>query len=152
MPIKEVVIPARMRKGKLQVRLREHHERDLAAMRDGDVFVTVREASATRSAHANAYYWSVIVEYLTRRIKDMSAEEIHEYVLKPTFLSKKGAAIDGNGEIVAEWVIGGSTSRLNVNEFYEYCEEIRRWAAEKLTLDIPDPDVDWRERTERKTA
>jgi hypothetical protein len=36
-------------------------------------------------------------------------------------------------------VIGKSTTKLNKVEFGEFCESVRRWAAESLSIDIPDP-------------
>ncbi len=40
---------------------------------------------------------------------------------------------------VDEFVIGGSTTRMNKLEFGEYCEAIRQWAAMELGINIPDP-------------
>jgi hypothetical protein len=148
----EIVLTGRIKAGKLQLRGRNRFGRECKEMADGEVVLTLRKLRATRSAAANAYYWGVIVAMLMTRIKGMTEDDIHEYVLKPLFLSKKGAAVDGNGEIVGEFVVGGSTKALNKNEFYEYCERIRQWAAEKLELDIPDPDVDWRDKRSTEAA
>ena len=67
-------------------------------------------------------------------------EELHDY-LKRTLLPKAVTLADGNGVIVDEQVIGGSTTGLTTAEFGEYCERVRRFAAEKLGLDIPDPET-----------
>jgi hypothetical protein len=66
--------------------------------------------------------------------------------LKAKFLPKHLSVPNQNGEIVGEFVIGGSTTKLNKLEFGEYCDSIVRWAAEDLGLVIPDPDPAWREK------
>jgi hypothetical protein len=56
------------------------------------------------------------------------------------FIPKKLAVCDGNGEIKGEFVLGGSTRKMNTSEFQDYCEQIRRWAATELGVDIPNPN------------
>lgn len=108
-----------------------------------ELTVTIEKRHATRSLAQNAFYWSVVV----RRIADHTGytdDEVHE-ILKAKFLPKRLTIADGNGEIKGEFVIGGTTTRFNKVEFGEYVESIRQWAAEELDIDIPDPDVDWRD-------
>lgn len=62
------------------------------------------------------------------------------------FLPKKLAICDGNGEVKGEVVIGGTTTSLNRIEFGEFVDRFRQWAAEELSVVIPDPDPDWREK------
>lgn len=93
---------------------------------------------ATRSLQANAYYWGVIVDVLSE-YTGYTPDEMHEF-LKAKFIPKKVAVQDGNGEIQDEIVIGGSTAKMNTNQFYEYCSGIKRWAAETLDCVIPDPE------------
>lgn len=64
-------------------------------------------------------------------------DEMHD-ISKAKFLPKTLAIADGNGEVVGEYVLGGSTRRLNTHEFYAYIERVRQWAAE-LDCDTPDP-------------
>ena len=49
-------------------------------------------------------------------------------------------APDGNGEIRDEFVIGGSTRKMNTIQFGEFMEDCRRFAAETLDCFIPDPN------------
>jgi hypothetical protein len=65
-------------------------------------------------------------------------DEIHE-ILKAKFIPKRLAITNGNGEICGEFVLGGSTTKLDTLDFSEYCERIREWAAESLDIVIPDP-------------
>lgn len=94
---------------------------------------------ATRSVRANSYYWGVVVHLISEHT-GYTPDELHD-VLKAKFLPKHLAFSDGNGEVKGEFVIGGSTRKLNTAEFVEYTESIRRWAAEDLDVVIPDPEV-----------
>jgi hypothetical protein len=113
---------------------------------DGPVTVTVERETATRSVQANAYYWGVAVKALAEHT-GYTPDEMHE-VLKVKFLPKDVALKKANGRVLAEFVIGGSTTGLNTVEFYDYVEQIRQWAFEALDVDIPPPDPDWRDRAE----
>lgn len=124
--------------GRLRVRNRHFLTTALAAMRDGDVELRIERKRAARSLNQNAWYWGVIVEMLAEHT-GYTPDEIHE-VLKAKFIPKRLALADGNGEIKDEFVIGGTTTRMNTLEFGEYCEAIRRWAAEDLDVVIPDPE------------
>jgi hypothetical protein len=137
--VSDVVTTGSIRKGRLDLRNRKAFNASLKRMRDGEVLVTVEKIKAARSQQQSRWYWGVIVELLSEHT-GYSPDEIHE-VLKAKFLPKKLAVSDGNGEIVDEFVIGGSSARLDKNEFSEFCESIRRWAAEDLGVVIPDPDA-----------
>lgn len=113
---------------------------------DGPVTLTVEQATAARSPQANAYYWGVVVKALSSHT-GYSPDEIHE-ILKVKFLPKDVALLRGNGHLIAEFVIGGSTTQLGVSEFFEYVEQIRQWAFEALDVDIPPPNPAWREEQE----
>lgn len=124
--------------GQLRIRGQAAWTAALRRLRDGEVRVTVARQQATRSGQQNRWYWGVIVELLSEHT-GYSPDEIHE-VLKAKFLPKRLAIADGNGEIRGEFVIGGTTTRLTRVEFGEFCEAVRRWAAEELHVVIPDPE------------
>jgi hypothetical protein len=106
-------------------------------MKDGPYTLTVERQHATRSLSQNAWYWGCIVGLLSEHT-GFSPDEMHE-LLKGKFLPKKLAIPDGHGEVVAEFIIGGTTTTLNKIDFGEYCEQIRRWASADLAVVIPDP-------------
>lgn len=135
---REVVASGVIASGRLEIRQRDRFLVALQRMRDGEVFVTVTRRTATRSLQQNRWYWGVIVELLSEHT-GYRPEEIHD-VLKAKFLPKRLAIADGNGAIKGEFVIGGSTTRLNTLEFGEYCEAVRQWALEELGVVIPDPE------------
>lgn len=135
----DVVAFGSIKSGKLYVRNRREFDKQIAQMREGcEVEVEVTRRRATRSIQQNAYYWAVAVHLLSEHT-GYTPEEVHEF-LKAKFIPKKMAIAKGNGEIVDEYVLGGSTRRMNTIEFGEYLETVRRWAAEELDVVIPDPN------------
>lgn len=134
-----VIASASVKGGKLYIRNRRQFDAQIAEMRDGwELELAIRRRRATRSLLQNAYYWGVVIELLSDHT-GYTPDEMHEFC-KATFLPKRLAVADGNGEIVGELVLGGSTRGMNKLEFGEYMERIRQWAADMLDVLIPDPD------------
>lgn len=148
----EYTFTARVDEGRLKVSLRalEALRAAVAGWRACPVTVTIEKRHATRSLEANAYYWSVVVELISDHT-GYTAEETHD-ALKTMFLPKKLAMLDGNGDVHGELVIGGSTTKLNKVEFYEYVERIREWAPGALGVTIPPPDPNWRDKDDASEA
>jgi hypothetical protein len=124
--------------GRIHIRHRRQFDQQVAQLREGaeiEIEVTIRRA--TRSLNQNAWYWGVIVEAISD-YTGFTPDEVHEF-LKAKFIPKRLAIADGNGEVVDEYVLGGSTRKMNTLQFGEFCETVRRWAAETLAIDIPDP-------------
>lgn len=132
-----IVATAQTKGGKLYIRNRRAFDEQIARLDDRwELEVTVTRLRATRSPQANRYYWGVVMEALSQHT-GYTPEEMHE-LCKAQFLPRKLAVSDGNGEVVGEFVLGGSTRSLKTNEFYEYVERVRQWAAE-LDCYVPDP-------------
>lgn len=110
----------------------------LESLRDGPVDIAVTRRRATRSAVQNNFWWGVVVALLSEHT-GFSPDEMHD-VLKAKFLPRRLAVTDGNGEIVNEFVVGGSTTRLSTLEFGELIERVRQWAADYLGVLIPEPN------------
>jgi hypothetical protein len=144
-----VSTPGEIRKGKLCVKSADAFSARLARFRDGPVEVTVERKHATRSQRANAYWWGVCLALVSEHT-GYTADELHEFA-KATFLPKKLAFSDGNGEVVGEYVVGGTTTRLNTVEFGEFIERFRQWAAETLDVVIPGPGAIRCQITSRST-
>jgi hypothetical protein len=70
-----------------------------------------------------------------------TAEELHD-LMKAKFLPKERAFLNGNGDVVESFVLGGSTRGLDVGEFATYVDQIRNWAADALAVYIPDANED----------
>lgn len=142
----QVVSFARMSRGKLLIQDRVDFDRQVSLMNDKwQLEVIVRRLMATRSWLQNKAYWGLVIDRLVKHMDyQYSPNEVHE-LLKAKFLPKALALTDGNGEIVHEYVMGGSTRGLTTAQFSEYETQIRMWALEKLGLEIPEPDARWRE-------
>ena len=134
-----VVASATVTGGKIRIHNRRGFDRTLAQFKDGiQVEVTVSRLRATRSIQQNRYWWGCCVALVSEHT-GYSPEEVHE-MAKQMFLPRKMAVCNGNGEIVGEFVMGGSTRGMTTIEFGEFMERFKRWAAETLDCFIPDPD------------
>lgn len=137
----ELVTTGTVEDGRLTIRNKAALREALRGMRDGEVTLTIERKHATRSLSQNAYYWGVVVCRLHERLEDdgWTEDDVHDF-LKAKFIPKKLSVVDGNGEVKDEFVVGGTTTRLNKTEFGDYMNAIRQWAAEELDLNIPDPE------------
>lgn len=133
-----IVTSASVTKGKLHVRNWNRIAAQLARSKDGEYVITIERKHATRSHQQNRYWWGVCVQLVSEHT-GYDPEEVHE-LAKQMFIPKRVALADGNGEVVGEYVLGGSTARLDRLAFGEFIERFRRWAAESLGVVIPDPD------------
>lgn len=146
----ELTTSGSVKAGILRIRNRTRLRRDLAKWRDCEVLVRIETAHATRSKAQNDYYHAVCVEYVAQRT-GYTHVEAHE-LLKALHLPREAAARGYNGRLLGDYVIGGSTAKLNKLEFIAYLERIVQWAAETLDVVIPDPDPAWREKAEAETV
>lgn len=112
--------------------------------------LTLGPVSKRRSDRQVRWYWGQVLELMSAHTGH-TPDELHEYC-KARFIPKRLAICDGNGVVVDDRVIGGSTTKLNTGEMADYCEAIRQFAAEELSLVIPDPDPAWAVRQTRRLA
>lgn len=139
--IDDVSALAHAKDGRLFIQNRRSFDEAVARLNPAwELEVTVKRLRATRSLLQNAYYWGVVVQLLSEHT-GYTPDEMHD-VLKAKFIPKRLAVCDGNGVVVDEFVLGGSTREMNTIEFGEYMETIREWAAETLDVVIPDPNED----------
>ena len=143
MPRWPLVLPARIEAGELRVNL-DRLAGLTRGVKDCNVRLVLEAVKSQRSQKANAYYWSVVIEMISQ-YTGYHPDETHE-AMKMLHLPKELAFCNANGEVMGELVIGGSTRGMTTNEFYDYVERVRQFAAEKLDLNIPDPDPNWREK------
>jgi hypothetical protein len=125
-----------MRRGKLRIVQSTTFALALQLLRDGPVEISIERRRATRSQEANRYYWGVLVASVAEWT-GYAATEVHE-IFKAKFLPKPLAVANRHGEIVGEYVLGGSTARLSLPEFSDYCRDIERWATDDLGIAIPE--------------
>lgn len=112
----------------------------LNSLPDGRFLLTAKNINK-RSLPQNAYYWGVCVPMVKDGLYNAGYSEVktnedaHE-ILKHLFLKKK--IINHNTEEVIE--IAGSTAELEAAEFNNFLEEVWQWAAQYLSINIPEPN------------
>lgn len=104
--------------------------RALAPHRGKSVEVVVRRLRVRRTSRQNRWYWGCVLA-LIGEFCGYTADEAHA-AMKWLFL-RRPADVVGAPDTVR------STADLTTVEFAEYCEQVRRWAATELGLNIPDP-------------
>lgn len=97
------------------------------------ITITYQAVKPTRSLLQNKYYWGVVIKYLAEEI-GYTPEVMHEY-MKEKFLTPSYCGMPDGGGIH----IHPSTKGLSTIAFENYLYEIRKWAGEFLSLDIPLP-------------
>lgn len=125
--------------GKLHLSNRKRFSDDCRQFKDCDVEIIIKK-KGKRSSQANRYYWGCVVEEIRLNMLDRGyryeAETIHEF-LKGKF-NFEVVVIEATGERID---IPSTTTDMNKDEFYEYVERVREWAAISLELNIPDPET-----------
>lgn len=134
----------RIEKGQLFVSNRKLFDKCLSAWPDCPVTILIEKKHATRSLQANRYWWGVCVALVADHT-GYTAEEVHQ-LAKQMFLPKPLAVMGRNGELLGEYVVGGTTTTLNNVEFGEFVAKFKAWALEKLDVLIPEADPDYAEK------
>jgi hypothetical protein len=104
--------------------------------------LSLKEQKRKRSLNQNAYYWSVVVEAVTRMFREhgnyVDPEETHEFLkLRVGKLSR--VIVTPDGEVVKSL---GSTAKLSKMEFEAYLEQVRAWAAQwGCLIPLPNEEV-----------
>lgn len=133
--------------GRIHMDAPEVFRQSARALAGKHVELTLKAKSSRRSDRQNAWYWGQILELLSQKT-GYTPDELHEYC-KSRFIPKRLAICDGNGVVIDDRVIGGSTTKLSRSEMTDYCEAIRQFAAEDMGLVIPDPAPSWAARRGR---
>jgi hypothetical protein len=120
---------ANLKNGKLSDSFMDNISRYLLTLKDGPVQVIIQKYRAKRTDQQNRYYWAVVVRTIGHHC-GYTDEETHD-ALRWLFLRQQA---DGKPNTVK------STTKLNTQEFENYINEIKRWAAMELQLYIPDPN------------
>jgi hypothetical protein len=111
----------------------------------GPYQVDLHPTRPRRSNQQNRWYWSCIVDLLSKYLSDQDydltdAEAAHE-VLRGRFLAST-LRDPKNGEPIGRYV--RSTTSLTTEEFSDYCERCRAWMADMFGIITEDPDPAWR--------
>lgn len=103
-----------------------------------DVWITVKRQTRHHTDNQRAYYHGVVVEDVANHIGE-GHDEAHELLKERSQVLEKYRRriemLDGK-----ELTLGKSTKHLTTEQYAEYVDETKRWAAEFLGLYIPDPN------------
>lgn len=115
--------------------------------------ITAEPVKNVRSASQNAYLWAVPYKLISEAT-GYEVEEVHEYMLGRHFgwQDKRVPKTPRNPSGVESVPVRttttdqhGKRSVLKPQEFSDYVDFIQRFAAQKLSLVIPDPDPMFRQ-------
>ena len=139
--MKKMEFAALVTNGKLPRQTGQNIARLIAQMDGEHILITVAEQKRQRSNPQNRYYWGVVVAMVRQMFIDygtpVSAEQVHEY-LKMNVGKMIDMLIDPKGN-PAPFL--RTTTKLSTQEFEDYMEKIRAWAA-GFGLIIPLPNED----------
>lgn len=114
----------------IKIRNREHLERGLEAMADGEYLLTISQPKASRSARLNRLYWAGYVRPFCERT-GCTPLEMHAYFKQRFLPSQHLVLVDSQGEVRDEADIPRlTTTTLTEQEFREYLREIEALAVD----------------------
>lgn len=107
----------------------------------GTYRVVIARLRRGRTLNQNAWYWACIIPYVAGGLETawgetLDKDQVHMF-LRQKFLSRS-VVNHHTGEVAGETC--RSSAGLTVEEFTRYVEEVRKFAAESLGVDIPSPD------------
>ena len=135
----KLIADIRIENGTLKFKQRSTVLSDIAQMRDGEYVMTIERKRRKRSLMQNAYYWGVVVPLVKEGLLDigyrMTMEDTHEFLKGRFNIVEK--VNEKTGEILKSV---GSTSQMTTSQMMDYFAEITQWAAEYLSIQIPQPN------------
>lgn len=125
--------------GELRIINRKRMDIEVKRFEGKEVEIAICKKEYRRSTQLNRYYWGVCVkmirDFLIQSGYKVTTDDTHEW-LKYKFLMADIPNIE-TGEVMK---VARSTSKLKNSEMMDYIEEIKQFAAEELSLYIPDPN------------
>jgi hypothetical protein len=122
------IFTAKVENGLLQLSNAQKLFDYLKTINNQTVEVIICKPKTKRSDQQNRYYWSVVLELLSKEL-GYDQDEMHE-ILKYKFLQSHAMGMP----------YVKSTTKLSTGEFEDYLSKIKRWSAEFLHIVIPDPN------------
>lgn len=97
------------------------------------VTLTIGENKPERSGNQNAYYWGVVLKTIGDEL-GYTQDELHE-ALKWKFLRK-----EAEPDKFRPFDTVRSTAKLKTDEFEDYLDRVRMWAASEMGIVVPLPN------------
>jgi len=126
----QVIFRGSIKKGKLILDDPARFSVHLSSLNDKRVEVVVRKEKSQRSLQQNKAYFGIVIEMLCEKT-GYDRDTMHD-MMRVKFASHEDL---NTGLLVVE-----STAKMDTVRFIKYYEDIQRWAAEFLELDIPSPN------------
>ena len=117
--MKPPIFRGKVENGRIRLDNKDRFRPYLQSFEGKRIELVLRERTETRSDQQNAYYHGVVVKMISDKTGH-DPEETHQK-LKEHFKVQ-------------------TTTKMKTAEFQEYIENCRRFAAEFLEINIPDPD------------
>ena len=128
-----------VKNGVLTIVNRQRFQQELTEMKDCDVSITIKK-KGKRSNQFNRFYFGVLlkeimIELTARGYQIESVEDLH-LMMKLKFNCEKVVDYD-SGELIME--LPKPTRTMNHEEYSEFVEKVRMWAASVLGIYVQDP-------------
>jgi hypothetical protein len=104
----------------------------MESLNEKKVELVVQKEKRSKTSKQLAYYWSVAVRIISQETGD-DPDSTHAF-LKSMFL--KSYKVVKN----KRYTVVGSVRKLTTVRMNEYVEKCRRWGAQELNLNIPEPN------------
>lgn len=134
--------------GKLQVQHRDLFTKAIAAHPNTPGELIFKPHRNRISHNQRKYFFGVVVEIIHAHFYAAGDEEVKKInvynFLKERFLFREQMCPITHRFIKVYISLGDNEAAMNRDEFTEKKEEIQRWAMTTLSLEIPDPDPNWR--------
>jgi len=121
--------------------------------KDEEVLAITIKRTNKRTIKQNSYYWGVVITLILERFEDygytlrdlyknappvkLLKTDIHDWL--SVVFSREDIVDEETAEV--KGVRKKRTSETDSEQFWEYIERVRYYAAEHLDLNIPDPDT-----------
>jgi len=135
----KVVSEVRIKAGKLDFKQRSNFLADVSKFKDGEYVITIEKLKSKRSLAQNSYYWGVVVPLVKYGLTDAgwryTTDQVHEDLKRDFNIVE--IVNERSGEIRRSI---GSTTEMSKSEMMDYFAKITQWAAEYLSIQIPQPN------------
>lgn len=134
-------IRSKVENGKL-IRNRKQLNDVVSSFEGKEISITVEKAKKHRSNQQNRYMWGCLLPIVQQGLLEAtgelrSVESIHYGILLKMFAPEREIVNTNTGEVITEAI---SSSEMSTVEFMSYIQDIQKWAAEFLGIDIPSPN------------
>lgn len=124
--------------GKLHINNRMQFLKDILCFLGKDITLTIERKKRKRSLSQNAYFHGVVVPMCREGFIDVG----YNYTIEETKLELKkmfaiGEKVNINTGEIRQFI--KDTSGMTTSEMMDFIVEIQQWAAEFLSIVIPDP-------------